>query len=226
MQIECKTYNLADLKKTLQISKRQWEERKEEVLQHMKFFFNYEITFKGRSYQFHITEQYCDYVPLGKKKDVAEMTAFYEQETDHIIQYKPRNSGSNIAREIVYHNNKYNHAEGTVANYIRPYLKAAYYIDDKQWCEIDYYNCLYSPISEEQEKYLKKQFQKYLSSADTADIIGEVEAGYIDKDDAYKKLKKNYDSAMQAFYQEFGFRPYKAGLLKEKAWRDERPGED
>ena len=48
--IECKIYTLAELKEVLKISKRQWEERKEEVLEYMKVFFDYEITLKGRSY--------------------------------------------------------------------------------------------------------------------------------------------------------------------------------
>lgn len=49
--IELKTYTLEELKSILHISKRVWEERKQEVLDWMKMFFNYEITLKGRSYQ-------------------------------------------------------------------------------------------------------------------------------------------------------------------------------
>lgn len=218
MQIECKTYTLTDLKKVLKISKRQWEERKEEVLKYMKFFFDYEITLKGRSYQFHIKKQYCDYVPLVKKKDMAEMTAFYEQETDHIITYKPRNTGSNIAREIAAFNNKYEHAEGTIANYIRPVLKRNYAIGEREWCEIDYEHFTYNPIDEQQLKFLKEQFKKYLSSDNIADAIGDVEAGYITQDEAYKRLKTHYNDAMLAFKQKYGFRPYKAGELIKKAW--------
>ena len=65
--IECRVYSLTEIKQVLKISKRQWEERKEEVLEHMKLFFDYEITLKGRSYCFHIKEQYSEYEPLSRK---------------------------------------------------------------------------------------------------------------------------------------------------------------
>ena len=35
-------YTLQELKEKLKISKRQWEERKEEVLEYMKLFFDYD----------------------------------------------------------------------------------------------------------------------------------------------------------------------------------------
>lgn len=50
MYIECKSYNLTELKIALKISKRQWEDRKEELLEYLKLFFDYEITMNGRGY--------------------------------------------------------------------------------------------------------------------------------------------------------------------------------
>lgn len=219
--IECKTYTLTELKTALHISKRAWEERKQEVLEWMKLFFDYEITLKGRSYQFHIKKQFIEYEPFPKKKDTAEIKAFYEQETDHLIQYKPLNTGANIAREINAKNNQYNHAEGTIANYIRPYIKAKYYVDDKVWCKVNYADYCYEPIEDQELKYLNSLFNKYLSSETTASIIGDVEAGYINQEEGYNKLKGHYNDAMSAFKDKYGFRPYKAGYLKNKAWTDE-----
>lgn len=103
--IECKTYSLSELKSVLKISKRQWDERKEELLEYMKLFFDYEITLKGRSYCFTIKEQFSEYEPLPRKTKVPEIMAFYAGEVDHILQYKPRNTGANLAREIVAYNN-------------------------------------------------------------------------------------------------------------------------
>lgn len=218
--IECRTYTLTELKDILHISKRAWEERKSEVLEWMKLFFDYEITLKGRSYQFHIKQQLLEYEPFPKKKDIAEIKAFYERETDHILQYKPRNTGANLAREINAKNNQYNHKAGTIANYIRPYLKAKYEVGDKEWCKINYVDYCYEPISEEERKYLSDLFNSYLSSATAADIIGDVEAGYINQEEGYARLKQRYNDAMTAFKEEYGFRPYKAGYLKRKAWDD------
>ena len=50
MYLECKNYNLTELKAALKITKRQWEERKEELLEYLKLFFDYEITLSGRGY--------------------------------------------------------------------------------------------------------------------------------------------------------------------------------
>lgn len=219
--IELKIYDLEELKSTLHISKRMWNERREEVLEWMKLFFNYEITLKGRSYQFHIKEQYSEYEPLPRKSKIPEIKAFYETETGHILQYKPLNTGANVAREIEAKNNKYNHKDGTIANYIRPYIKARYDINDKVWCKINYQLYCYEPIDEEELKYLNSLFSKYLSSTTTADIMSEVEAGYINKEEGYEKLKGHYNDAIEAFKKKYSFRPYKAGYLKQKAWIDE-----
>lgn len=198
----------------------QAERRLNELLDWLKIFFDYDfIKGKGTPHIITIKEQYCEYEPLPKKASkVPEMTAFYEQETDHIITYKPRNTGSNIAREIAAFNNKYEHAEGTITNYIRPVLKRNYAIGEREWCEIDYEHYTYNPIDEQQLKFLKEQFKKYLSSNNIADAIGDVEAGYITQDEAYKRLKIHYNDAMLAFKKEYGFRPYKAGELIKKAW--------
>lgn len=216
--IDIKSYSLTELKKVLSISNRQWDERKEEVLEHIKLYFDYEIALKGRSYIFIIKQQYAEYEPLPRKNKSQEISQFYADETDHILKYKQRNTAANLAREITTYNNKYKHAEGTAENYIRPYLKTNYAVKAKAWCSIDYENFTYNEISSEQLKYLKEQFTKYLNQQSTADIISEQEAGYITKDEAYEKIKGNYDEAIDAFKKKFGFRPYKAAELMKKAW--------
>jgi len=218
IMLECKTYTLDELKKVLNISKRQWDERKEELLEYFKMFFVYEITMKGRSYNFHIKEIITEYEPLPRKTKMEEIVKFYEQEVDHILQYKPRNTGSNLAREIVAKNNKQNHKEGTAANYIRPYLKANYTVSDREWCVIDYDTFTYEPIPADALAELKKLFNIYLSSEVVADAIADAEAGYSTKEEAYNKLKGNYNDALTAFKDKYGYRPYKAGELKKNAW--------
>lgn len=193
-----------------------WEERKQELLEWLKWYFDYEIVMSGRTYNFIIKEQYMEYEPLPNKSKVPEIKAFYETEADHILQYKPRNTGANIAREIEAKNNKYNHKDSTIANYVRPYLKANYYVDDKEWCSINYAHYTYDKITDEELKYLNQQFNKHLSSAQAAAIVADAEAGYSTKDEAYAKLRGCYDNAMRAFKDKYGFRPYKAGVLRRK----------
>lgn len=218
--IECKTYLFKDeFCSLLKIPKNQAERKLNELLDWLNIFFDYDfIRRQGMPHIITIKEQYCEYESLPRKSKVPEMRAFYESEADHILQYKPRNTGANIAREINTYNNKYEHAEGTIANYIRPYLKANYSISDKEWCYIDYEAYTYNIINAEQLKYLKAQFEKYLSSSTTADIIADVEAGYITKDEGYNNLKRHYNDAINAFRDKYGFRPYKAGELHKCAF--------
>ena len=141
--IELKSYTLNELKTTLNISKRQWDERKSELLEYFKLFFDYEIQMQGRSYIFNIKEQFMEYEPIPRKDKTKDIKEYYIFTTDAILSEKPRNTGANVAREITATNNKYNHATGTVENYIRPHIKENYFINDKQWCGIDYNTCTY-----------------------------------------------------------------------------------
>lgn len=71
---------------------------------------------------------------MPRKNKTKEISKFYEDEAKHIIKYKPRNTSTNIAREINDMNNKYNHKVETIAKYIRPFVKENYIIDEKEWC--------------------------------------------------------------------------------------------
>ena len=187
------------------------------VLEYLKLFFDYEIQMRGRSYIFIIKVQYSEYESMFGKNKAEQIQAFYIKKTDEILNYKSRSTGTNTAREIEQTDNKYNHATGTMENYIRLYLKANYYVDDKQQCEINYQNCSYDVISEEQLKYLDKQFEKYLSSRKIANLIADKEAGYLTKEEFCLRLDDRYLEALMQFKKKYGFRFYKAGELRERA---------
>lgn len=216
--IECKKYTLTEFKRALGITKWQWEERKEDLLSYLKIFFDYEIVLSGRSYCIDIKKQYQEYEPMPRKTKTPEMMAFYEQETDHIVQYKKRNTGANIAREIVDKNNKYNHSVSTATHYIQPYLKKNYEVGEREWCYVNYENYSYDKITDEQLKYLNQLFTKHLSSQIVANTIADQEAGYTTQEEAYEQLKTHYSDAITEFKAKYGFRPYKAGELIKKAW--------
>ena len=174
---------------------------------------------RGRSYIFVIKAQHSEYESMLGKNKAEQIQAFYTKKTDKILDYKPRSIGANIAREIEQTDNKYNYATGSMENYIRPYLKANYYIDDdKQWCEINYQNCSYDVISEEQLRYLDKQFEKYLSSCEVANLIANREAGYSTKEEFCLRLDDRYLEALMQFKKKYGFRFYKAGELRKRTW--------
>lgn len=221
--LENKTYLFKkEFCKQLGISDNQADRRLDELLEWLKIFFDYEfIKGSGTPHIITIKEQYCEYEPLPRKNKAPEIIAFYGNEVDHILQYKPRNTGSNLAREIVAKNNKYNHKEGTAVHYIRPYLKENYEIDKREWCYIDYEHFSYDKIDPAQLKYLNQQFVKYLDSAYVAEVMGDQKSGYISKEEAYDKLDNRYEAAIQAFIDKYGFRPYRAGDLIKEAWIEE-----
>lgn len=99
------------------------------VLEYLKLFFDYKIQMRGRRYIFVIKAQHSEYESMLGKNKAEQIQAFYTKKTDKILDYKPRSTGTNTAREIEQTDNKYNHATGTMENYIRPYLKANYYVD-------------------------------------------------------------------------------------------------
>ena len=155
--MQVKTYTLAELKIELGITQYAWENRREELLEYFKKFFDYEITMQGKKLLFIIKEIYESYVPLPRKTKVKEIEEFYREETEHIIKYKPLNTGSNVAREIVDVDNRFNHKEDTAARYVRPVLKEGYKISDKKiWCEPNYLHHTYVPITPEQLEFLNK----------------------------------------------------------------------
>ena len=122
--LELKKYNLTELKQALGISKRMWEDRKEELLEYMYKFFDYEMSKEGRYTYFNIKEQYGEYIPLPSKRDAKKISEYYYLETKKIVKEDPWNTGSNIARNIINRDeNIYNHKEATIAGYVCPIIK-------------------------------------------------------------------------------------------------------
>ena len=215
-----KQYTTKEVQDLLQISKDTWKRRKEEILEYLEKYWEYEVKQEGRRNIFIVQEEYSELQPLPRKSKTEEMEKFYAGETDNIIQHNPWNTGANIAREITATNNKYNHAEGTAANYVRPILKADYIIAEaKEWRKPNYSTFVYEEMSSEELEYLSYVFEKYLSQKNIIDTLAEEDAGYISKDVAYSCLKGMYNKAMDDFKQRYGYRPYKVGKYEKKCGR-------
>lgn len=215
--IELKTYKFSDFCDILKITKNQKERRFDDLLEWLSYFYDYTFI-KGKTPAPHlitIHEIYYDYQPLPRKTRVKEIQSFYENKTDTIVKVKPLNSGSNIAREIVATDNKYEHKEGTAACYVRRVLKAKYQVDKRLWCKINYSTNTYEPLTEEDREYLHNCFELYLNSK-TADWLGDVEAGLITKEEMHEKMTISYLKALKEFKKVKGYRPYRAGYLESK----------
>ena len=212
-------YTTQELCQLLKISRDTLKRRREEILDYVALFWDYEIITEGRTNYFVVKEEYSTLAPLPRKTKTKEMKEFYSEKTHKIIKKKPWNSGSNIAREICATDNVFDHSEKTARDYVRPVLKNDFEIaDDKQWMRINYVSFSYEPLSDEEISYLKEMFKKYIGrDAETiADIISEQRSGYLSKEEAYDKINNTYDAAMDKFMEKYGFRPIKVAKYELK----------
>lgn len=159
--IECRKYTLAEFKEILHITKWQWEEKKEDLLEYLKLFFNYEITRVGRGYCVEVFEQYAEYESMPRKSKTKEMSEYYYECTREEVKAQPWNTGSNIARNIIAKDkNIYEHAEGTIGHYVRPIVKENFTSPNSntQWMKLAEDKLSYEPLTEEELDYLQHLF--------------------------------------------------------------------
>ena len=103
--IEPKLYKLKEeFFPILNIAINQWKSRREDLLQWLANFFDYELI-NGRPLMINITEVYGDYMPLPRKISSTNMTeklTDYERFTIAALgtEFKP-NSKSKVAREAI-----------------------------------------------------------------------------------------------------------------------------
>lgn len=213
-------YSTSELKKALSISKNMWEKYKDDILEYMKSFFDYEIYSKGSKVCYLLKEQYQEWIPY-KRKDIEKQKAYYTEKTDQIISIQPRNTGSNIARIIDKNNlNIYNHKEGTIGNYIRPILKSKYISckENRVWCEFNDETLVYTPLSQEQLDYLYSYFK--VNDKAVFDLIADYRAGTINEEEMGFEISMMhncpYDYAVNKFIDKYGFRPIRVPLWENK----------
>lgn len=210
-----KKYTLNEFKKIYGITKYVWESRKEELLEYLNFFFDYEIVKEGFKTYVIVKEQYKEYEPLPKKKDINKLKQHYNEQTDNIIKKDPWNTGANIARNIIaMDQNVYNHQEATIAKYVRPIIKDQYIQPGapKEWRRLSKDRLSYEPLTDEQLEFLtnllddnsgqkrkKREIEK----------MAEYNSGYITKEELkdflYENLAKSYGTLMAQFKEKFGF---------------------
>lgn len=216
-------YTTQELCKLLEISRDTLKRRRDEIMDYLSLFWDYEIISEGRTNYYVVKEEHSKIAPLPRKTRVKEMKEFYSEKTHSIIDKKPWNSGSNIAREICATDNVFAHSEKTARDYVRPVLKNDFEIaDDKQWMRINYLTFSYDPLDEEELNYLKEMFKRYIGrdAEVIADIISEQRSGYLSKEEAYDKINNTYDTAMDKFKEKYGFRPIKVAKYELKSPND------
>lgn len=227
--IEPGRYSLTQIKDKLKISKHVWENRKEELLEHLKVFFDYDIDTKGRSTYFIIKEVFCDYQPLPNKRDAQIIAAHYLEKTREIVAEDPWNTGSNIARNIIAKEESlFNHKENTIAGYVRPIIREKFIppLAEKSWRRLSKDRLHYEPLTEEQEEFLNQLLtENSLEGQKKKELekFAEYKEGYITetelKDYLMSSVGASYGSMMMRFKNKFGFTPMLIKHLEEGAFQ-------
>lgn len=203
----------------MNITENQWKRRKEEILALLEDSCNFEIHTGGLNncLTFIIKEVYNDNPVLSSKAIITreEKLKDYEKFTLEELPKHPLNSIANLARNAVEDKKlkeKYAHRERTAMNYIRPVMKSdKVSAKQKYWARLE--GNSYIPLNKDEEQFLRQCFQDCMSVKEEYELMAMYENGDVEKETIkealFKKVKGSYDSAMNKFIEEYGFRPIK-----------------
>ena len=212
-------FKKAELLNMLNISENQWKRRKEEVLALLEDCCSFEMRSGGvnNSLTFIIKEVYNDNPVLADKRSATreEKLRDYERFTLEELPKHPLNSIANLARNAVEDEKlkqKYAHKERTAMNYIRPVMKSdKVSAKQKYWARLE--GNSYIPLDKEEEEFLRQCFQENMHIREEYELMAMYENGDVEKEQIkealFNKVKGSYDSAMNKFIEQYGFRPIK-----------------
>lgn len=216
-------YNLSQLKKELGFGKKIWENRKEEFLEHLKIYYDYEMTKMCKGYNFIFHEQYGEFQPLPRKRKVKDVSEYYRDCVIEEVQEQPWNTGSNISRNIIAKDrNIYNHAITTMCNYVRPIIKNEFLDENScaKWMCQARDKLSYRDMTEEELIYFDNLLKDYKITKEQAKIKGDFRAGYITEEEAKNKLfeitNNWFDSVIDKFHTKFGRYPVYVRYLEQR----------
>lgn len=220
-------YTTAQLKEHLNISRNDWERRKEDVLDWMKDFFDYDVYQEKRRIYYRIKEVKKEWEPVPRKYKSKEVKEFYKEQVDDYVGHRAITTGATIGRYVVKNNNKFEHTEGTAGRHCREVLKKDYLATEGAWCYYD--NDLKTeakPLDEKMNIRWKKILEETFGASDVdvqVKILNQIEEGILSQEEGAEMIfnvaKSKYKVAMGAFHEEYGFYPFYCPKWEEKEWK-------
>lgn len=206
MKIEPGVYNFkTEFWPTLGISKKSWEERREDLLEWLTNFYEYELL-NGRPIRIYIKEVIGEYQPLPRKINSNELTL--QKKEDYKLfalstltkEFKP-NSKAKTAREAIqdFGNEKYGHisVEGINRRYITPVFNE--YAECNGIYRWVWYKT-YEPLTEEQiQEWRKIMTEERISEEQAANAFYRQEQG-----EDISKEKEYFQNAKTRLKAKFG----------------------
>lgn len=226
MQIQTGVYSLKEFCELLNISSYIWKKRKEDLLEHLKDYFDYTIELGG----YHNTEQtiiirevYDDYEPLPRKTNIKEKQQDYKEFTLETIKKEPLNTVSNIARKAVtdeFLANKYHHKSRAAENYIRPIINSDEILKgEKVWVCLNKALNIYELLQGEELETIQNIMREFVEKHDSVveSIVTSLDCGDLTEEEISKQvmsyLRMEYAIAIDSFVAKYGYRPFKVSYL-------------
>lgn len=219
---------LSALCKDLKFTTHQYNRKREEVMNYLTQYFDFESTVpqRGIAPVINISQSYTDYFETmehqkkaGKVLEKAERAEDYWQFAKQDLINTPRNSLARICRlaendpEL---RKKYQISAATIEKTLRPLFKARTEKFDPAWVyKKSYDDETYYEVPEEYIPKIKECLQqKNLLWQEVLTAIGETDMGYLDKQQRDQKIiksvNKRYYFALKDFKNQYGFFPFLA----------------
>ena len=190
----------------IHLSKYSWENRKEDILEWLKNFYDYEL-YEGRPMRIYIKEIYGEYKPLPRKglENLMQKQADYEKFAIASLgtEFKP-NSKAKTAREAIdaFGYDKYGHTNvrAVTNRYISPVFDEYGESNGiKRWVWFD----SYEPLDEETLlRWRTIMAEEHISEQEAANAFYRQEQG-----EDISKEKKFFANARHRFKEEYGSVP-------------------
>lgn len=223
-----KTYTTNELQKFFSVSASTWSHKRNEYLDNLSLYYEYEVKYRGRNTDYLIVKKLGDYQKPPRKKDKAMRDAVYEAQIVDVIKWDNYQTASNVARIITTREPIQNlhHSNGTVQEYTRLRMRAMFgkkpqeggthgTIIEKEWCRLDGIRNQYIPMTDEAISAFYELFSDIRSVNQQAelDALNDYHIHLITKEELADRISdislNGYLSARKEFCRRYGYYPIK-----------------
>lgn len=235
--IENQVYTSEELSKALGIAYGSFRNKRNEILENLSYYYEYEIIYSGNSISYKVVKKLGEYQPLMRKNAAAKRDEVYENAIIEVIENDNYQTAMNVSRIIKEDKMvaDLKHSDGTRYEYTRVRMRNMFgtvvgaggtrgRIVDKVWCKPDIQKCIYEEISPE---ILNEFFEilaniKKDSAEHDASIVSDYASGLITRAEMIESIgERGYQDlviARKVFKQKYGYYPVKVPVYEISAF--------
>ena len=223
-----KTYSTKEMIQLFGVSQSTWSHSRNKLLDNFKQYYEYDVSYEGRSIFYHILKQFGEYNKPLRKNDSLRRDAIYSQEIIKVIKKDKVQTAKNVSRIIKDEEPivELNHKEGTVYENTRLRMREMFGKSlteggtiggmlDKVWCGLDRQTNKYFPLSDKLYDEFKEmmRIERNETIEPELELYSDYENGLIEKEEFYKSVAeinfKAFLTAQEDFKDKYGYRPIK-----------------